>query len=252
MAEENKLATIGSAPGALERARRPADAGETREGTEHITRDDLKLPRLCIAQDTTKQLKEEKPEYIKDLRRGELFNDLSGRIYGKGPITFMIVRADPPRYIEFHPLAQGGGVKDMDVQPGDPRTRFGPNGEPPVATKFYDFVIFMPDYAETIGLSMKGTSIKTAKRLNSLISERNAALYEGLYTVKVGSETNPKGTYSIYLVDNCGTESQWCARDAEGPMPGWAGPELKEFGRQRYAALKGKTIDMAREPGEEG
>ena len=45
------------------------------------------------------QIDDTKPEhYIEDLKKGDMFNSLTGIIYGKGPLLFTVVRADPPRW----------------------------------------------------------------------------------------------------------------------------------------------------------
>lgn len=184
-------------------------------GTEHITKEDMQLPRLGLAQKQSPQLTEEHAKFIEGLKAGDLFNTLTGEIYGRGPIEFYIIRADRPRFIEFYPLDAGGGVKDMNVAPTDPRTQFTTDGTgtsvPPVATKFYDFVIVPlplrdPEsvISSVLALSMKSSGIKVAKQLNSLIKSRNAAIFACRYQLGVVSETNKKGTYYNFKVEYLG------------------------------------------------
>jgi hypothetical protein len=177
------------------------------EGTEHITQEDIIMPRLAIAQAMSPQLKDSNPLYIEDLRVGDLFNTLTSAVYGKGPLNFHIVRAFPPRWMEFIPREQGGGIRDRDVPHNDPRTMFGPNGEPPIATKFYDYIIALVPLSaiNVIALSMKSTQIKVARRLNGLIKSRvGYPLYAGMYSVKTVDDKNALGEFKNYHVANVG------------------------------------------------
>ncbi|KKM78483.1 hypothetical protein LCGC14_1359440, partial [marine sediment metagenome] len=71
-------------------------------GTEDITADDLKLPRLAIAQGLSPQMLPDDSAHIEGLKLFELFNDLTDEIYGKGPLTFIVGRRQVKR-IEFDP-----------------------------------------------------------------------------------------------------------------------------------------------------
>jgi hypothetical protein len=178
-------------------------------GTEHITKDDLQIPRLALAQGLTPQVAEGKDGFV----TGVLFNSQTEQVYGKGPIDFFIVRADKPRFIEFNPREEGGGIKDMSVSADDPRTRFTTDEEgksvKPAATKFYDFVIAMlPLEADPmksiISLSFKSSGLKMARNLNTLVKYRNAPLFAGVYRLTTRVEKNAKGIFSVYNVENAG------------------------------------------------
>ena len=138
----------------------------------------------------------------------------------------------------------------MDVPFGDPRTKFrkDPNtgkSIPPVATMFYDYVVLLLPNLEPVALSLKSTGLKAAKTLNGLIKLRNAPLYAGRYTMTVGKETNPKGTYGVFSFDNSD------AMDAQASAPGWPSRDVYEHAKKAYLSLKGKTIDVQREPGDD-
>jgi len=144
------------------------------QGTQNLGKEDARPPRLMICQSGSPQRKPDDPKEIEGLRELDLFNDLTGEIYGRGPLRFVVVLCLGARHIEFNPMEDGGGVKDYDVKPGDPRTQFTTDqasGErvKPVATKFYDYVVWLPDYSDVVALSMKSTQLKVAMRLNGLL-----------------------------------------------------------------------------------
>jgi len=204
-------------------------------GTEHIQREDLQMPRLGLAQGLSPEIMPGDPKYIEGLAIGKMFNNLTKEIYGNGPLDFCVVRADPPRGIEFFPLEQGGGIKDFNVPLSDPRLQFGPNGEKPVATKFYDFVIMLLPTQELIALSFKVTGIKVAKQLNALIKMRNAPLFAGKYKLSSVMTKNKSGTFAIFQVANAEWVDELTYHRAEAI----------------YEVLKDKTIHFEREMGDE-
>lgn len=228
--KEEALAPV--APAALE-ARPSFLPAQSTRGTEDLTRDDIQMPRIGLAQQMSPELAEDNPKYIDGLKQGYMFNSVTGEIIGKGPITFTVARCDRPRYIEFIPRELGGGVKDPNVPPNDPRTQFGPNGETPVATKFYDFIIVRTDtpQPEVIALSLKSTGLKVAKQLNALMKLRNADIFAGQYSLMSVKEKNAKGEYYNFSVKNAG----------------WVTEEQYKFAQEVYEALKNKDIAIDRE-----
>jgi hypothetical protein len=226
------------------------DAGD-RTGLEHIGKDDMQMPRLAIAQALSPQLKEDDPKYIDGLKFGHLFNDVTGENFQRGPIEFMVVRADPTRWIEFNPREAGGGIKDFHVPFGDPRTQFGANGEKPAAMQFYDFIVLMLPTRTPIALSFKSSGLKVAKRLNTLIAMRNAPLFAGRYTLTAAKEKNQKGEFAVYQIKNSEVVDEFSAQGKNGPMAGWVNRELFDYAKSLHEQIKDKKIDINREVGDE-
>src|SRR5262245_13308533 len=93
----------------LATSNRPNTLAQELTGTEDIGPNDVRLPRLAIAQGLSNEMIPGDARYLPDLKLFDFFNDLSGEIYGQGPITFVPVRRDVRR-IEFVPRAEGGGI----------------------------------------------------------------------------------------------------------------------------------------------
>lgn len=211
-----------------------------KRGTEHLTKDDLQLPRLSLAQQMSPQLIPGDPAQIQGLTLGDMFNNLTGEIYGKGPMEIIVVRADKPRGIEFYGEGSGlKGVKDFNVPLNDARMQFGPNGEKPVATKFYDYVVVLLDETgefmmdRMVALSLKGSGLKVARQLNALMKLRNAASFSTRYRIETAVERNTKGTFAVLKIRTAGwvTESQYAAA------------------QELYESIKDRALDIEREPG---
>ena len=241
------LTTIADIVGTLERPR-SLDPND-RAGTEDIGRDDVRLPRLAIAQGLSPQVTPGDGQFIEGLALFDMFNDLTGEVYGKGPLTFVPVRRDKRR-IEFIPRSEGGGIVDMDVPANDPRTKWTVENDgtrvPPAATEFVEFVVLLLRAGRTpepVVLSIKGTNKhnrRASDQLTTFIKLRNAAIYAGLYTVdtKVPAK-NDNGTFGVPTIRNAGfipTDTQ-------------AGKALFAFAKDFHDALKGKVIVVECEPG---
>lgn len=245
VSESTDLTTsFGSIEGTLER---PKGLTGSVAGTEDIGLDDLRLPRLAIAQGLSNQLVPSDSSYIPDLKLFQMFNDLSRDIYGTGPLTFVPVQRSV-KYIEFVPRDLGGGIVDMDVKPGDPRTKWTKDAEgkrvPPVATRFVEFIILLlrpGKVPEPIVLSIKDTNKfnrRASEQLTAFIKFRNAEIYAGLYKVEVKPEKNDKGTFGVYVVKNAGFI----------PVDTPAGKALFDHAKQFADSLEGKNIVVDREP----
>lgn len=189
---------------------RPSFIPRDTTGTEHITREEMSIARLALAQQMSPEINPSKPNFVEGLQIGQIFNSLTGRIYGLGPLEFYILRSYPPRFVEFIPREAGGGVKDPNVHPNDPRTQFGPNGEKPIATKFYDYLVVLTPVDPNeplnslVALSFKSTGLKVGRKLNGLIKSRQAPIYAGRYSVVSVEETNKLGTFRNFAVKNAG------------------------------------------------
>ena len=185
----------------------PSYLEQTGTGTEHLTTDDVAMPRLTLAQAMSDQVNATSPDYIEGLQVGNFFNSVSSQNYGNGPVPFSILCAYAPRGIEFAPMEQGGGVLDMNVPLDDPRMLFGTDGSAPQATRFYDYVLMLnpgtPE-EEMIAMSLARSGVRAAKSLNGLARMRGTAIYTGIYTAEAVQKTSPQGTYMTWRIRNAG------------------------------------------------
>jgi hypothetical protein len=239
MANKKEEAIAAQSPAALAR---PDFIEKGSAGTTHITKDDMRIPRCAIAQALNPQLDEDKEDsFIDGLKQGDMFNSLTGTIYGRGPLEFFVLRADPPRFVEFIPREEGGGVKDMNVKPSDPRTQFTTDDKgdrvKPIATKFYDYFIVLADglrggkpFLDTVvALSFKSSQLKKAQDLNTLIRGRETDIYAGKYSITSVVEPSAKGKFFGWKVSNAG----------------WAdSPEMLAVLKKMSSDLAGKNIEV--------
>ena len=242
------LMKIGEIVGTLERPK-GLDPND-RTGTEDIGINDVRLPRLAIAQGLSPQMTPGDGQHIPTLAMFDMFNDLSSEVYGKGPITFVPLRRDMHR-MEFKPRKEGGGLIDANVPLNDPRLDWTVTEDgtrmPPKATTFTEFVIMLlrpGKVPEPIVLSIKHTNKFNRRAIDQLVTfikMREAAIYAGLYTIQTVAEKNDNGTFGCPVVKNAG----WIPVDTPG------GKALYDHAAKFAASFEGKTIVTNREPGDD-
>lgn len=272
MTEETKELETIQPGGAIAERRSFIPEGDT-TGTEDIRADEIRLPRIGIAQGLSPQVIPGDSQYIPNLKMFEMFNDLSGDIYGQGPLYFIPLHR-AIRWIEFEPRVKGqqggGGVIDLDVPPNDPRTLWtwstpelkaeGKKADvPPRATKFYEFVALLlrPDgIPEMVMLSIKATNKhneRAATRLTSFIKQqamrgaKSAPIYGCQYTVESKGEKFNEGTAGVYVINQAGRLDDPTQDDESWKRSS----ALFAFAKQAAASLAGKTIVVNREPGDD-
>jgi hypothetical protein len=239
--EETALAVAEPLPAFLQHR-----AGEAR-GAEGIESNDVKLPQLRICQSMTPQRKRNDPKYIPGLEENQMFNDLTNVIYGEGPLQFTVIRFLGKKGIQFDPNTPGV-VLDFDVPLNDARMEFTTDPETgqrvkPIATLYYDYLILLihPDGTlEPIVLSMKGTQIKIAKQLNSLIKLARVDTFAALYEIRVVNQTKDQYTFGNFKIERVRTEGK----------PAWVTEAAYRASESLYAQFEGKNIVIDREPEE--
>lgn len=138
-------------------------------GTEGIGSDDVRPPVMKLCQSGSPERKPDNAKQIQGLNELDLFNSLSSEIYGR-KVRFTVIAMLGHKWIEFDDELK---VVERDIPDGDPRTEWseGENGEriKPVATKFYDYLLWLVDKNELVAFSLKSTQIKNAIKLNGLL-----------------------------------------------------------------------------------
>ena len=221
-------------------------------GTEGITKEDFRLPRLGIAQGLSPQMIPGDSAYIQGLGLFQMFNDSTKQIYGNGPIFFIPVRRDV-KGIEFGP--DGKTVIDMNVPRNDPRiTKFrtGEGGKrlPPPATLFNEWIVLLlkaDGTTDPVVISVKMTNKhnrRAAADLNGFIKahaskgEKSVPIYGVIYSISSRSEKNDKGTFGVPVFQQVG----YIPKNK---------PELFARAAAYAKDLETKEVVVAREAGDE-
>lgn len=231
--EETKaVAVITKTTEALAVADGYGDKDDVR-GKEGIEAGDITLPFLAIAQKTSPQLEPDHGKYIEGLKFTDLFNSLTGEIYGQ-PVTFIPISLRK-HAIEYNDFKSGGGIKDRNVPWDDDRCNF--NGdEKPTATRYYDWVVLLVPSMELIVLSMKSTNIAVARQFQQVIQMRQGPAFAGKYLLKVVSAKNQYGSFGKLVIVPAGKPTT----------------EEADFAKTIYEGVKGANIVVDHEGNQDG
>ena len=203
----------------------PADVIQPR-GFDEMTGSDIILPRLVLCQSGNPQRKAANEKYIKGLEEGQLFNSFSEQIYGTWvkvqPLYFFKSR------IYFKDYDEGGGIicqapdgRSCQLNNGGPciNANWGPKGEPPACSELFNYPCLLHS-SELIGdrpnpelvvVSFKSTGLAKAKFWNSLIRQRGADIFAGLFKLSVVPERKKNNDYFNIEIDNA--EERWVTKE---------------------------------------
>jgi hypothetical protein len=112
----------------------------------------------------------------------------------------------------FDPAYGPGDIIWRSNDPLDPRvqeeSKFGPNGEPPIATKFLNFFCYFPGVNMPLILSFSKTSFGAGKRLLSLAQFSGKDMFATKYKVASKQEIGEVGAYFVFVVDLVGAADE--------------------------------------------
>ncbi len=170
-----------------------------------ITQEDLIIPRAKLIQALS-------PEITEGLgvRPGDIINSLTKEVLPDEFIpVFMFknfIRFNPRSKADpnFDPAYEPGSVIWKSTDPEDPKvaaeTRFGPNGEKPIATTFINFFSYFPGVPMPVIVSFSKTSYRAGRQLLSLAKFCGGDMFSRKYRLMSLMETNDIGTYAVFKV----------------------------------------------------
>jgi hypothetical protein len=199
-----------------------------RRGAENITGEDIRLPRLSLAQALSPEVLKGDPKRIDGLESGDIFSNLLQTNYKQGPVTVVVVRREPPRAMEFYPKGskEGQGIKDRSVPLDDPRCKFQKDGTPPSATVFNEYVAFDAETKEPFILSFKSTSSGAARALNTFLTLRKGPAFATTFKISSASKVYDQGPCFVFTVQPGGPVDQ----------------ETFNYASEMYDSLKGRDV----------
>jgi hypothetical protein len=162
----------------------------------NITQDDLILPRLELTQALS-------PSVVTgDAKPGVLLNSVDKSEFGKEMSIIPVILRK--HYIRWIPRNEGGGMLWKSDNPADPRvieeTKFGPNGEKPLATAYLNFLCLVEGQEMPIVVSFSNTSYTAGRRLLTMAKMQGGDLFSRSYKLSAKPKTNNKGTFFVLEV----------------------------------------------------
>lgn len=180
-----------------------AQSGRGFEGG--INQEDLIIPRAKLIQALS-------PEVAEGLgfKPGAIINSLTKEILPDEFIPVFMFK----NYIRFNPRSKADPNFDTAFEPGaviwkssdpeDPKvlaeTKFGANGEKPVATTFLNFFSYFHGVPMPIIVSFSKTSYRAGRQLLSLARFCGGDMFSRKYRLFSQMESNDIGTYAVFKI----------------------------------------------------
>lgn len=146
-------------------------------------REDIAIPFIRVLQSLSPQLKKNKPEYVEGANEGDFYNTVTGKVYPGDAGIYIIPVKYTRSYTEWRPRNDNGGgiVKDHGADPSVLETchkdakgkDITPDGNEVLTAGMYYVYLVDPETGEFEQgvMSLSGTQLKKARKLNSLIAQ---------------------------------------------------------------------------------
>lgn len=183
---------------------------------EGTSREELIFPRAKLMQALSPELEENG-----DLKAGLIINSITRDTL---PEIFIPVFKFTT-WIRFNPRDTDKPGYDANFEPGDviwrsndpndpkviEESKFGENGERPIATRFLNFFSIFEGGEMPVVISFANTSYKTGKQLLSLCKFTSGDIFSRKYKLGAKKVSNDKGTYYVYTIGVAGkvTDSEY-------------------------------------------
>jgi hypothetical protein len=176
-------------------------------GNENVGINDIVLPRIDVLQALSPQLKKSDPNFIEGAEQGEIFNTVSGYIYGTQIVIVPIVFRR--EFINWRDRKSGGGFCGAFATEGEAEQdrRMQENCETieTIETHVHFVYIVHPNgRLEEAVLSMARSKRKISRKLNSLVQMVPGDRYARAYRLTAVEASGPKGDYWNFEVSPVG------------------------------------------------
>lgn len=189
---------------------KPTGARIAGKGFEHLTREDILLPRLKLLQSVSPEVMEQ------DLKAGSIYLNLHNKVLGEKVIFTPILHYRSR--IKFTPLDDGGGIDCSAPDAKTPRdTKYATEcsvclfkdwnekaekkrDQRPQCSMFENFVIVLEGSTEPVILSMGSTKLKVARKFYSMAAVKGGDFFDNKYQLSVVKEKGDEATFFNYLI----------------------------------------------------
>lgn len=197
-------------------------SGDAGVGLGDMGADDFAIPRIGIIQSLSPQRQAAKPEFIEGCVEGQIFENVTKKLWKGSEGIVVIPVAYSPAYLEWKPRESGGGLvknhgKDATLFNSTPANEKGKRITKDGtiiqrSAEYYVMIVNEAGVPVRAVLSMGNTALKQAKGWNNLINESLVVDGEGNVVKKDGKTISaPIFLYSYHLktVPVSNQQGQW-------------------------------------------
>jgi hypothetical protein len=180
------------------------------QGSEDVTVKDMVLPRVDVLQALSPQLKKNDGAFIPGAEQGQIFNTVTGTIYGPS-VTFIPVMFRK-EFVLWKLRSAGGGFIGAfkDQLEGNTALAAMPNPKDfELVESHQHFCTILTDHGtEEAVFSMTKSKLKTSRALNTLVQIAGVDRFAKAYRIDAIEESGDKGDYWGFKVHPVGFVSK--------------------------------------------
>ena len=201
-------------------------------GSEEVSAKDMILPRVDVLQALSPQIKKSDPAFIPGAEQGQIFNTVTGEIYGSS-VTFVPVLFRK-EYVLWKTRKAGGGFVGAFKTEQEANSALCQTQNPPdfeAVESHQQFVMILTDHGiEEAVFSMTKSKLKVSRALNTLVQIAGVDRFAKAYKMEAVEASSDKGDFWSFKVSNAGFVSK----------------ELYEKGKELCAMIKNGAADVDR------
>lgn len=201
-------------------------------GSEDVGARDMILPRVDVLQALSPQIKKSDPNYINGAEQGQIFNTVTGEIYGSS-VTFIPVLFRKEWVVWKLRKAGGGfcGAFQTEVEAENFRCSMPSADDHEAVESHQHFVILLTDNGpQEAVFSLTKSKLKVSRALNTLIQIAGVDRFAKAYRLDAIETESAKGEFWSYKAHPVGFVSK----------------ELYERGQALYGMIKAGAADVDR------
>jgi hypothetical protein len=188
---------------------------DTQRGSEHVTTDDIIIPRLELIQALSPAVKEGDPGFLKEARPGMLMNSVTKQLYGKEAMVVPVYFSKQWLVWRKRKDKSGkpieGGFFGAHNSPEEAHVRAEAEGGEEDNIEIIDtpqhlclLVNFGSGTIDEIMLSMPRTKAKVSRQWNSIIRLAGGDRFSRVYRITSALEKKQQGDYYNFVVAQAG------------------------------------------------
>ena len=206
-------------------------------GLEETTTEDFAIPFVRVLQPMSPQLQKQHGGYVAGASAGDLYNTVTGEAYdGEKGIT-IVPCAYNKKYIEWIPREKGGGLvnanHDISIlsscsRDSESRRYYTPEGNEIVETAQFFILVLDGETAQQAVLAFTSTQLGVARKWltmlrmarvqNSKGDSVEAPMFAYNYKLTTTTQSNDKGSWNAYSVNQAGATDMATAMMAKDFM----------------------------------
>jgi|TARA_R100001443_G_scaffold89198_4_gene95689 hypothetical protein len=206
-------------------------------GLEETTTEDFAIPFIRVLQPMSPQLQKQHGGYVAGASAGDLYNTVTGEAYDGEKGIIIVPCAYNKKYIEWIPREKGGGLvnanHDISVlssctRDSESRRYYTPEGNEIVETAQFFILVLDGETAQQAVLAFTSTQLGVARKWltmlrmarvqNSKGESVEAPMFAYNYKLTTTTQSNDKGSWNAYSVNQAGATDMATAMMAKDFM----------------------------------